>query len=88
MAMQNANEMRDHIIKKASEDEAFRGKLLSEPKRLIEDELGITIPPGVTVQVHENSAQTVHLVLPPNPRIPESELRAATGGSDCTTSSY
>ncbi len=81
MAMQSVDEMRAHLIGKATEDETFRGKLLSEPRTSIEDELGITIPAGVTVQVHENTAQTVHLVLPPSPKMSEEELRAAAGGS-------
>ena len=77
--MKSPDEMRAHIIEKATEDEAFRGKLLSDPKTSIEDELGITIPEGMTVEVHENTAQTVHLVLP-TVKLSESELQTTAGG--------
>ena len=79
--MKTADEMRAHILGKATEDETFRSKLLSDPRTSIEDELGVTIPEGVTVQVHENTAQTVHLVLPPATKLSDTELRAASGGA-------
>ena len=75
------DEMHAHIIGKASEDEAFRSQLLSDPKTSIEGELGVTIPAGLAVQVHENSREEVHLVLPPAAKLTEAELnRAAAGG--------
>ena len=81
--MKTPDEMRTHIIGKASEDGTFRGKLLSDPRTSIENELGITIPESMTVQVHENTAQTVHLVLPPATKLSDAELREASGGSYC-----
>ena len=86
--MKTPEEMRAHIIGKATEDETFRGKLLSDPKTSIQDELGITIPEGIAVQVHENNTQTVHLVLPPTTKLSEAELKAAAGGTDCTATYY
>ena len=80
--MKNPDEIRAHIIGKATEDETFRSKLLSDPKSSIEEELGITIPDGVTVQVHENTTQHVHLVLPRTGKLSEKELTAA-GGDSC-----
>ena len=79
--MKTPEEMRDHLIAKASTDEAFRKKLLSDPHTSIEAEFSITIPEGVSVQVHENSAQTVHLLLPPAVKLSEKELSVAAGGS-------
>ena len=78
--MKTPDEMRAHIIGRATEDESFRGKLLADPKTSIEDELGITIPAGVTVEVHENTAQTVHLVLPPATKLSDTDLKATVGG--------
>ena len=88
--MRTADEMRTHIISKATEDEAFRGKLLSDPRTSIEDELGVTIPEAVTVQVHENTARTVHLVLPPATKLSDADLKAASGGgvSSCWNTLY
>lgn len=82
MEMKKADEMRAHIIKKATEDEAFRATLMAEPKATIEGELGVTIPDGITVQVHENTTQHVHLVLPRTGKLSEEELTAA-GGDIC-----
>lgn len=85
MEIKKVDEMRAHIIKKASEDEAFRATLVAEPKATIEGELGVTIPDGVTVQVHENTTQHVHLVLPPTGKLSEKELTAAGGDTDVNT---
>ena len=79
--MRNPEEMRDRLIEKASEDDAFRSQLLSDPRVSIEDELGVKIPEGLSVQVHENTAQQVHLVLPPSPKLSEADLGAASGGA-------
>jgi hypothetical protein len=38
--------------------------LLANPKTLIEQELGVSLPQGVTIQAHEETRNTVHLVLP------------------------
>ncbi|TMC15525.1 MAG: NHLP leader peptide family natural product precursor [Chloroflexi bacterium] len=53
------------LLSRAMKDEAFRQALLANPKTLIEHELGVTLPQGVTIQVHEETPTTVHLVLPP-----------------------
>jgi hypothetical protein len=53
-------------------DEAFRRKLLtSNPKEvqeLLERELGLALPAGVTIQVHQGIPFTVNLVLPIHPQ--------------------
>lgn len=81
--MKTLDEMRAHILEKATADESFRGKLIADPKTTIEEELGVTIPDGITVQVHENTAQQVHLVLPGIGKLSEKELNAAAAGSNC-----
>ncbi|HXX79496.1 MAG TPA: NHLP leader peptide family RiPP precursor [Ktedonobacteraceae bacterium] len=74
------------IIAKASKDEAFREQLLNNPKAALERALGITIPREVTIQVHEDTPTTFHLVLPENskegnPRdLSDAELEHVTGG--------
>lgn len=84
--MRSPEEMRAHIIGKATEDETFRGKLLSDPRTSIEDELGITIPEGVAVEVHENTMQKVHLVLPLATKLSDEDLKAASAGDASTAS--
>ena len=78
--MKTAAEMHSRLVARAVEDGAFRAHLLSDPKRAVEKELDIAIPEGFTVKVHEESATTAHLVLPPPARLSEDELAAAAGG--------
>jgi hypothetical protein len=73
------------IITKALKDEAFRSQLLSNPQAIVKQE-GITLPPGMNVQVHENTPTTIHLVLPgksqaSEPRdLSDAELEHVAGG--------
>ena len=64
-------EMRERLIAKADADEAFRARLLSDPKAAVNEELGLAIPPGFTIEVHEDAADTSHLVLPPSAALGE-----------------
>ena len=80
--MTTATEMRDRILNKATEDGDFRAHLIADPKAAISDEIGQTIPEGFNVAVHEDSATTAHLVLPPSPTLTEAELAQVSGGAD------
>ncbi len=62
------------VIAKAWSDAAYKQRLLSDPAGAL-GELGVDIPAGVGVTVVENTADTVHLVLPAPP--PEGELSDA-----------
>ena len=78
--MKSGAEMRDHILGKAADDAEFRTRLVADPKAALNDELGVSLPDGFAVSVHEDSNTHVHLVLPPtstlDPAILE-EVRAA-----------
>ena len=78
--MTTATELKDQILSKAAADSDFRARLLADPKAAISAETGQTIPDGFDVAVHEDSAATAHLVLPPSPDLTEAELEMATGG--------
>ena len=52
------------IIRRSMEDEVFRQELLRNPKSTLERELGAPLPEGVDVRAVEDTADTVHLVLP------------------------
>ena len=78
--METVQEMQARIVGKAAEDAKFRARLLSDPKGAIGQELGVTIPASMSIAVHENSAETVHLTLPPDSKLSESDLEQATGG--------
>ena len=80
MTTQTMSEMKAQVIAKADEDEAFRARLLADPKSVISAEFGITIPEGFDVQVHEDGASTAHFILPPSPRLTEEDLAMVAGG--------
>ncbi|MCY3879556.1 MAG: NHLP leader peptide family RiPP precursor [Rhodobacteraceae bacterium] len=87
--MKTAVEMEDMIRAKADEDEAFRDRLLEDPRQAIHEATGLTVPEGFSISVHEESATDFHLVLPPaGSRLSDAELRSAAGGWAPTSDSY
>jgi len=79
--MTTATELKDRILSKAEEDGEFRARLIADPKAAISSEIGATLPDGFDVAVHEDSATTAHLVLPPSPKLTEAELEAVAGAN-------
>ena len=62
------NADRDRAIQaRAMRDAAFRQAFVDDPKGTLEREFGATLPAGVSIQVHEESADTIHFVLPGRP---------------------
>ena len=78
--MTTATEMKDRILSRADEDGEFRAQLITDPRAAISAETGATFPEGFDVVVHEDSATTAHLVLPPSAALAEAELEAVAGG--------
>ncbi|MCY4441691.1 MAG: NHLP leader peptide family RiPP precursor, partial [Deltaproteobacteria bacterium] len=58
----------------------FRARLIADPKAAISSEIGVAMPDGFDVAVHEDSATTAHLVLSPSPKLSEAELETVAGG--------
>ena len=81
--MRSGEEMLQHIVEKSAADAEFREQLLASPKTAIGQELGITIPDSMTVEVHESDMQTVHLALPPSVHLTEEQLEAISAGLCC-----
>ncbi len=81
--MQSGDDMLKQIVEKSALDSDFRQQLLADPKSTISQELGITIPESMTIQIHESDMQTVHLALPPDPHITEEQLEAISAGLCC-----
>ena len=78
--MKTATELKARILSRADEDGDFRARLVADPKAAVADEIGMTVPEGFNVEVHEDSATTAHLVLPPSPELTEADLAMAAGG--------
>ena len=56
--------LREWIISIALHNETFRQQLLANPKETLERELGLSFSSDVQLYVHEETATTVHLILP------------------------
>jgi len=78
----SAKDFQDYIQNKAATDEGFRARLLSEPRAVIEEELDLSIPDDFHLHVHEDTATTAHLVIPPSAAIAEEDLQAVAGGGN------
>ncbi len=81
--MRSGDEMMQQIIDKSALDSDFRQQLLTDPKSAITEELGITMPESMNIQVHQSDMQTVHIALPPDPNITEEQLEAISAGLCC-----
>ena len=81
--MQSAEDMRRHLMEKAVDDNAFRQQLVSDPKGVIHQEFGVTIPDNIQIMVHESNMQIVHLALPPSNSLDEEQLEAISAGLCC-----
>ena len=77
--METANEMRARVVEKAVADDGFRAQLMADPKAALQDALGVSIPDGFRVEVHEEGADVAHLVIPPGSGLSEAELQQAGG---------
>ena len=74
-------EVRQSMVEKATVDKEFRDRLLADPKAAIGDELGLAVPESLSIEVHEESPETAHLVLPPDGNLSEGELGKVAGGA-------
>jgi hypothetical protein len=81
--------MEQRIVQRSLEDDAFRQQLLADPRAAVEQELGAQLPSGVRVQVVEETADTIYLVIPPSSEagedegeLSDSELESVAGGWD------
>ncbi|MBK5970282.1 MULTISPECIES: NHLP leader peptide family RiPP precursor [Thiorhodovibrio] len=89
--MNDQSRQYQQLIAKCWADEAFKQRLLSNPAETLKDE-GLEVPEGVQVQVLENTAQVLNLVIPSRPtELSDEELHAsglAGGCGDSTTCGF
>jgi len=75
IAAQKPEDLVTRIITKAWEEEAFKQALLKEPKATIERELEVELPDDLEIEIREESANRMCLVLPVRPQeLPQGEL--------------
>lgn len=57
----------NQLIQKAWEDQAFRERLLEDPKAAIRELLGIVIPDHIQLKTVQETPDQLYLVIPPAP---------------------
>ncbi|ODH02065.1 hypothetical protein A4S05_02675 [Nostoc sp. KVJ20] len=79
--------LEERIIAKAMEDPAYKQRLLNDAKAVVEEELGEKLDEDITIQVLQQNAKHLYLVLPLNiddlihdGMISQEELEAVAGG--------
>ena len=85
-------QMERRLVQRSLQDDAFRQRLLEDPKGAVEQELGTRLPEGVQVVAVEETADTIYLVLPATPMaggeggaLSDQQLESVAGGWDPDT---
>lgn len=81
MLTKNRTELEAELIARVADDDAFRASLLRNPREVIQEAIGVTIPEDFTIQVHEENSMTAHIVLPSSGRLTEADLELVAGGN-------
>ncbi len=64
MSQTMTENLQRRILEKASQDDAFHRLLLANPKRAVEQELGVALPSGLEIVAVEERPDRICLVLP------------------------
>lgn len=87
-AMNTRFEFERKLIERALEDENFKQELLSNPKAVFAKESGEQLPKDIEIEVIQETANKVYLVLPNSPvtsvaegELSEEALEAVAGGA-------
>ena len=86
MLTKTRTELEAELIARVADDDALRARFLENPKEVIQEALGVTIPEGFNIQVHEENSMTAHLVLPPTGQLTEADLDLVAGGNGLISS--
>ena len=88
-------QMERRLVQRSLEDDAFRQRLLEDPKAAVEQVLGTRLPEDVRVVAVEETAETIYLVLPfvsteaqKAGELSDQDLEAVAGGWDAQTAGY
>ncbi|MGA2079436.1 MAG: NHLP leader peptide family RiPP precursor [Holophaga sp.] len=77
----------EFILDKAMKEPAFRRSLLASPRKAMETALGRPLPKDLKLSVHEDTQDTVHLVLPPRQQpLPDAQLQGVAAAGEALES--
>jgi len=90
-ALASRRDFESELITRATKDDAFRQRLLDNPKLVLQEQLGsgATLPDDLDVKVVEEQAGTFYLVLPPRQvetgELSDADLEKVAGGTGVLT---
>lgn len=81
LAVRARKDLETQLIARSFEDERFKQELLTNPKVVVEKEIGTALPEGLEIKVIEETETTLYMVIPKNPYegLAESELKTDLG---------
>lgn len=69
--------LHNEVIQRAWQDPSFKARLLENPKKVLQEVLGVILPDHVTVKAVEENSDELYFVLPQNPsEVLKSEVKA------------
>ena len=72
--------VREYVVGRAAIDREFRKAVVADPLTVVEAEIGIKMPGGLKLAVHEESADQLHLVLPAPVELSAKQIEQVSGG--------
>ncbi len=81
--LEGQNPIISQVIQQALADEAFKARLLQNPKAGIKEATGEDVPDALTICFHEDTPTVKHLVIPANPtneELSDCQLEMVAGG--------
>jgi hypothetical protein len=84
MADMSRGEVNDLIANFAAKDTEYKKALMADPKKVVSMQLGQDVPASLKIQVIEDSADVMHMVLPYVPaegaELSDADLEMVAGG--------
>lgn len=81
--MEGQNQTISRVIQKTLADDAFKARLLENPKAGIKEATGEDMPDALTIYFHEDTSTIKYLVIPADPtneELSDSQLELVAGG--------
>lgn len=81
--LEGQNPIISQVLQQALADEAFKARLLQNPKAGIKEATGEDVPDALTICFHEDTPTVKHLVIPVNPtseELSDFQLEMVAGG--------
>ena len=82
MAVPTRDDVEAMIAERIAADPAFRAALEADPRGVLGDLVGMTIPDAVEVVLHEDSLTQIHLTIPASDSLSDADLDLVSGGNE------